>query len=245
MLDKNKQRIASKALVDQCCTNMGLISWELAMMLQLPFVDGNPRTFITAAGTFTAHKMLRIKEAMLPCLSTNRTFSIDLIADGLSRLEMSDEIPQSTLVEVYAIDQLDRDTNVDFPLAMTIIKAEQDKDKKIQSMLTQDKYKKHFATLSFGETAVHTLDHTNLRHPGVMRTANSIAQIFGWRGMRAQVEEHVKSCDECQRHKIVGKPSYGKLPLVPVRYILLTCKMYHLDTFELLNDQRTLVTHIA
>jgi hypothetical protein len=33
--------------------------------------------------------------------------------------------------------------------------------------------------------------------------------------MRTQVEEHVKSCDECQRHKIVGKPNYGKLPLVP------------------------------
>jgi hypothetical protein len=64
---------------------------------------------------------------------------------------------------------------------MTIIKAEQDKDEKIQ---TQDKYKKHFATLTFGETTVHTLDgkilmpaslqlrvidwyHTNLCHPGV------------------------------------------------------------------------------
>lgn len=153
-------------------------------------------------------------------------------ADGLSRLEMSDEVPQSTLIEVYAINELDPDTNVDFPLAMTIIKAEQDKDEKIQSMLTQEKYNRHFATLTFGQTTVHTLDgkilvptslqsrvidwyHTNLRHPGVTRTANSIAQIFGWRGMRTQVEEHVKSCDECQRHKIVGKPSYGKLPLVP------------------------------
>lgn len=153
-------------------------------------------------------------------------------ADGLSRLEMSDEVPQSTLAEVYAINELDRETNIDFPLAMTIMKAEQDNDEKIQSMLTQEKFKGHFATLTFGETTVLTLDdkilvpaslqlrviewyHTNLRHPGVTRTANSISQIFGWRGMRAQVEDYVKSCDECQRHKIVGKPKYGKLPLVP------------------------------
>jgi hypothetical protein len=43
---------------------------------------------------------------------------------------MSNKVP---VVPVYAIDKLDRDTNADFPLAMTIIKAEQDKDEKIQT----------------------------------------------------------------------------------------------------------------
>jgi hypothetical protein len=49
----------------------------------------------------------------------------------------------------------------------------------------------------------------------VTQTISSIAAVFGWRGMHSQVEEFVKTCDECQRHKIVGKPKYGHLPLVP------------------------------
>jgi hypothetical protein len=49
-------------------------------MLQLPTIDGNPRTFITAAGTFTADKILQITDAIVTCLSTNRImFSIDLM----------------------------------------------------------------------------------------------------------------------------------------------------------------------
>lgn len=167
-------------------------------------------------------------------------------ADGLSRLEMSKEVPQSTISEVYAIDELDHDINVNFPLAMTVIKAEQDKVEKILRMLTQNKFKKHFATMTFGEVTVHTLDgkilvpanlqlrvidwyHSNLHHPGVICTANSIAQNFGWRGMRAQVEEFVKLCDECQRLKIVGKPNYGKLPLVPALHDKAPFEKLHVD----------------
>ncbi|KAL7523869.1 hypothetical protein ACHAWF_000709 [Thalassiosira exigua] len=33
--------------------------------------------------------------------------------------------------------------------------------------------------------------------------------------MRKQVDDFVKSCDECQRYKITGKRDYGKLPAVP------------------------------
>lgn len=56
VLDKNKQCIACKTLLDQCCTDMSFISWELAKMLDLPTTDGNPSTFLTAAGTFTNEK---------------------------------------------------------------------------------------------------------------------------------------------------------------------------------------------
>jgi hypothetical protein len=86
--------------------------------------------------------------------------------------------------------------------------------------------------MKFGNTTVHTIDgkiivpanlqrriiewyHHNLRHPGITRTINSISQNFYWKGIRTQVEDFVKTCDECQRHKIVGKPNYGILPLVP------------------------------
>jgi hypothetical protein len=57
--------------------------------------------------------------------------------------------------------------------------------------------------------------HENLKHSGVTQTISSIVAVFGWRGMHSQVEEFVKTCDECQHHKMVGKPRYGHLPLVP------------------------------
>jgi hypothetical protein len=167
-------------------------------------------------------------------------------ADGLSHLEMSNEIPQSLLTEVYAIDELDRDNNPDFPLSMTLIKSEQDKDSKLQSLLNQERHKSNFGILTFGDHEVHTFNnkvwvppslqqrifewyHTNLRNPGVTRTLNSIGQTSGWKGMRTHVEAFIKSCDECQRHKIVGKPQYGILPLVPALKAKMPFKKVHVD----------------
>jgi hypothetical protein len=118
---------------------------------------------------------------------------------------------------------------------MSTIHASQETDTKLQEMLSRNRYKNNFGKLTYGDITVHTFDgkiwvpanlqsriidwyHTNLRHPGVTRTINSIGQTFAWRGIRPQVEAHIKSCDQCQRHKIVGKPQYGILPLVtPLR----------------------------
>ena len=152
--------------------------------------------------------------------------------DALSRLEMLDDVPERAKSEVYAINELDGDANHDCPISMSLISSEQAKDEKIQEILTQSKYRSRLGTLERGGHSVVTVDgkilvpaslqqriirwyHTNLRHPGVTRTANSLAQNFGWRGLRAQVESYVKSCDECQRHKIVGKPNYGEVPETP------------------------------
>mgnify|MGYP006217509771 CR=1 FL=1 len=113
---------------------------------------------------------------------------------------MSNEIPLSLLTEVYAIDELDRNGNPDFPLSMTLLKSEQDKVAKLQSLLTQDCYKSNFGILTFGDHEVHTFNnkvwvppnlqqqiiewyHTNLCHPGVTRTLNSIGQTLGWKGI--------------------------------------------------------------
>jgi hypothetical protein len=153
-------------------------------------------------------------------------------ADGLSRLPMTDEIPASSNAEIYAIDELNRDANYDFPLSMKLLKEEQIRDEKIQEALQKHGSNNRISTLNFGTTSVHTIDgkvmvpatlqhriidwyHNNLRHPGSTRTLNSIAQTFYWKGMRSQIEEHIRTCDQCQRHKIVGKPNYGILPLVP------------------------------
>ena len=56
-------------------------------------------------------------------------------ADGLSHLQMTDDIPQNLVSEIYSIDKLNCDTNIDFILAMSLLKVEQDKDDKIQEML--------------------------------------------------------------------------------------------------------------
>ena len=129
---------------------------------------------------------------------------------------------------------------------MNLIQVEQANDDYLQSRLKQDKYKSRFRTLKFGNSTVHTCDgkiwvpsnlqariidwyHTNLRHPGVMQMINSIGQTFSWKGMRAQIEDHVKSCNECQRHKIVGKPNYGLLPLVPALCNKDPFKKVHVD----------------
>jgi hypothetical protein len=71
--------------------------------------------------------------------------------------------------------------------------------------------------------------HTNLHHPGVACTLNLIGQTFGWKGMRTHVEAFVKSCNECQRHKIVGKPQYGILPLVSAFKVKMPYEKVHMD----------------
>ena len=43
-------------------------------------------------------------------------------ADGLSHLQMTDDIPTNLVSENYAINELDSDSNFDFPLAMSLIK---------------------------------------------------------------------------------------------------------------------------
>ena len=60
--------------------------------------------------------------------------------DGLSRLQMTDEIPTNLISEIYAIDELDSNNNFDFPLAMSLIKQEQERDEKIQESLHKAAY---------------------------------------------------------------------------------------------------------
>jgi len=116
------------------------------------------------------------------------------------------------------------DTNFNFPLAMSLHKEEQSKNKKLQQDLQNHASNERFGRLAFGNISVHTIDGkiivpTSLQpqviDPGVTRTINSISQLIYWKGMCGQVEDHVKTCDKFQCHKIVSKPNYGILFLVP------------------------------
>lgn len=56
--DDKKHRVAAKALLDQCCTDKGQISWDLINTLEHPTSAGDTRSFTTAAGTFLTNEFL-------------------------------------------------------------------------------------------------------------------------------------------------------------------------------------------
>lgn len=55
---------------DQPILNNGPVSWKLAKALSLPTFNNNSWMFIIATCTFTSVKVLKLSDAMLPCLFT-------------------------------------------------------------------------------------------------------------------------------------------------------------------------------
>ena len=72
LLDNDQKRAACKALLDQCCTDKGVISWDMANMLNLPTTTSDSKVFAT-------NEALKLENTMLPCFSTNRSFTIKLM----------------------------------------------------------------------------------------------------------------------------------------------------------------------
>ncbi len=64
LLDDNQHRIVAKALLDKCCMDKGLISWDLVNALGHPTFAGDARIFTTTAGTFLTNEILQISVAM-------------------------------------------------------------------------------------------------------------------------------------------------------------------------------------
>ena len=58
---------------------------------------------------------------------------------------------------------------------------------------------------------------------------NTITQIFGSPGLYSQVQEFIKSCDECQHFKTKNKQAYGKLPLNPPQHSKMPWEKVQLD----------------
>jgi hypothetical protein len=90
--------------------------------------------------------------------------------DGFSRLRMLDhvprisinkcydDVPSQVVDEIFAIDETNRSTNVDFPLAMSLIKSEQDKDERIQAIISRPELENKLTKFTFGNTEVHALE---------------------------------------------------------------------------------------
>ena len=62
-------------------------------------------------------------------------------ADGLRYLLMLDDSPNNIIHEIYAINELNRNDNINFPLAMLLTNLEQDRNGKIQDYINPATYK--------------------------------------------------------------------------------------------------------
>ena len=60
--------------------------------------------------------------------------------DGLSHLDMTNQVRNDVLGEIYATDELNPTDKDDFPLSMMHPKKEQDNDEKLQEMLRKPTY---------------------------------------------------------------------------------------------------------
>ena len=60
--------------------------------------------------------------------------------DGLSHLEMTNQVRNDILGEIYATDELNPADKDDFPLSMMLLKTEQDNDENLQEMLRKPTY---------------------------------------------------------------------------------------------------------
>ena len=54
-------------------------------------------------------------------------------------------------------------------------------------------------------------------HPGIEYTTRQVMKYFYWPGMRSDIKNYVKTCDNCQRNKYGKKGTYGKLKLFSCR----------------------------
>ena len=116
-------------------------------------------------------------------------------------------------------------TGSECPVNYSIISKHQFRDPEILRRLAKNK----FSTKSLNKTLVVydknnrmpipsslrqdiiTWYHTNLCHPGIDRTEQSIRQNFTWKNMRKDIRHHVETCDKCQRLKRHTE-KYGELP---------------------------------
>ena len=62
----------------------------------------------------------------------------------------------------------------------------------------------------------HYHDSPLARHYGVARTQALVAQYFKWTGLATAVEGYVRSCDACQRNKVVRHAPFGLLNPLPI-----------------------------
>jgi len=152
----------------------------------------------------------------------------NVVADILSRLEMTPSPESLDMAEFFGLDSDDLPPNA-FPVSYTLLDREQKKDKTLLKKVhksTQYSLKKFHG----GGTTVRLLCFKNkivvptsltkrmiqwyhflLCHPGINRTEETISQHFYWPKMRDQITNDVLTCAVCQKQKKQVR-KYGLLP---------------------------------
>jgi hypothetical protein len=149
----------------------------------------------------------------------------NIVADALSRLELSVEKSPDHLAMSFGLDQ----NAFDFPIAFTNIKLEQQNDTALRNIASNNP---HYHLKSFHgggkplmlickkdkivipkllERRIVSWYHTQLCHPGETRTEQSIRQHFWFKNLRDVVHDVCSKCLTCQRTKISFQ-KYGHLP---------------------------------
>ena len=142
--------------------------------------------------------------------------------DGMSRLPTKATTIQEKEVflkqKLYTFDDI-------FPLDLNHIKKEQESNEQLKKL---DKKKLsikevHGVRVKTYEDKVYVPKtcrdrliewyHEMLQHRGKDAMTHTIGNDFKWPGWTAEIGRFVSSCDICQRFKITGIKSYGKVPM--------------------------------
>ena len=152
----------------------------------------------------------------------------NVVADALSRLELSDNQEILNISELYGYDDKVLPESA-YPILYYDIAKAQETDAKLQQKLVSHKEytldtfrggdKDHrlicWKNKIFLPTALQkkTVDwyHDMLCHPGETRTEHTLCQEFDWRGLCTTVHDVCKKCPTYQRAKTTNH-KYGKLP---------------------------------
>jgi hypothetical protein len=159
----------------------------------------------------------------------------NIVADALSRLDMTDDMPLGTptvekMAELFAADDNELPFPQEtYPLTHAYMRQAQQQDQKLQQLLaTRNDYSlqpfKHGgATYKLivrnGKIVVPTIlqrravewYHTMLLHPGETRTELTMRQHYEWHGMRSTVRQVCSACQDCRW----AKQNTRKFGLVP------------------------------
>ena len=151
-----------------------------------------------------------------------------VIANAISRLEMSDSQEILNISEIYGKDDEDMPDSA-YPIRYHDISKAHKTDAKLKLKLvshkdyTLDTFRggdqNHRLILRNNKiclpTALHKKTvywyHEMLCHPGETQTEHTLRQHFDWKGLHTTVHKVCKKCPTCQRVKTTNQ-KYGKLP---------------------------------
>lgn len=145
-------------------------------------------------------------------------------ADGLSCLPFDSTTVNKTTQALFAIESANHDI---FPTALKSIASAQKEDAKLNRILNKTSQTDKVGTITIKGAKLRTVNNKiwapkaiqrqlilwyqeNLQHAGSTWLLNTIGIHFGYPGLRKDIENIVRTCDTCQRHKTTGKKNMGR-----------------------------------